>query len=233
MRSLQQHQNFPDLIPVVASSGSPGINTSTVFTAKHSTARRSQQSSGQLLERVAQAASNRSSSSRRPPPSSAQSSLQSFAALQAALPTIPVGPTFRQNVRATPWMTNISSHVSSGLRDPTPLESQVGSSQSRISIHPRPPAAASAPAGPPPKLSKSLFPALPPAANGRAKVQASGNQSLKNILGETMPSAPAWQGPSTRTAEEEDTTGGERSVGKKKGKGKQKQTLFTLGSFPS
>ncbi|CDO76948.1 hypothetical protein BN946_scf184587.g2 [Trametes cinnabarina] len=87
------------------------------------------------------------------------------------------------------------------------------------------------------------------------KVEAavSGNQSLKKILGESVPAQPAWKsGQSSRltngSGESGTSTPGEQSaqgegetegaqgqgtVGKKKGKGKQKQTLFTLGSFPT
>ena len=72
-----------------------------------------------------------------------------------------------------------------------------------------------------------------------------GNKSLKNIVGET-PSASAWEAPKGNTGAAGDSTGdngtnnGEESAVAetpgnkgKKGKGKQKQTLFTLGVFPS
>lgn len=231
-------------MPPSVGTGYAGIASGRVINAKQSTARSSQQSSGQLWDRVAQAASSGASSSRPrlpPPPPSADR----FPALQAALPTVPTGPAFRQGVRNTPWASSSSTNLG-GFREPTPLESQLGNNsqpQSRVTVQPRPPVAAFAPSGPPPKLSKSLFPALPASTNGRVKVQASGNQSLKNILGETAPIAPAWQpnsgpstGASTPAIEQEEFTDGSssRPVGKgKKGKGKQKQTLFTLGSFPT
>lgn len=99
----------------------------------------------------------------------------------------------------------------------------------------------------PPVMSKSAFPELAPSAlAGRVpKAAVSGNQSLRNILGTTSPPTPVWEsgkgspggsGPSTPAWEASlneltvETNGGAKS---KKGKGKQKQTLFTLGSFPA
>jgi E3 ubiquitin-protein ligase ZNF598 len=66
---------------------------------------------------------------------------------------------------------------------------------------------------------------------------------LKKILGESAPTASAWQvngagssGPNPQIPGEDarDGASGEVGSGKgKKGKGKQKQMLFTLGTFPS
>lgn len=68
----------------------------------------------------------------------------------------------------------------------------------------------------------------------------SGNQSLRNIIGDSGPSTPVWQaggaassGPSMPGGGPTNGAAETPSGGKKKGKGKQKQTLFTLGSFPS
>lgn len=101
-----------------------------------------------------------------------------------------------------------------------------------------------------PKLSSTLFPELPSstASRGYSKPQVSGNVSLKNILGNTTGAVvSAWQPPSS-TGEPNDVVTVEEQgddahvpVGVpatvptkgKKGKGKQKQTLFTLGSFPT
>jgi hypothetical protein len=75
----------------------------------------------------------------------------------------------------------------------------------------------------------------------RQKASVSGNQSLKNILGDTTPAGSAWSGAASsavKASEEvgEYVTNGnttESSSGKAKKKGKQKQTLFTLGTFPA
>jgi hypothetical protein len=94
-----------------------------------------------------------------------------------------------------------------------------------------------------PQISAELFPTLP---SGPSKAvprpTVSGNPSLKLILGEstTPPSNPwgpkkdVWPTPSPTHAEENDTTsqGNPVSKGKKK-KGKEKQTLFTFGTFPT
>ena len=99
---------------------------------------------------------------------------------------------------------------------------------------------------------------LPSSTASRAKPQVSGNVSLKNILGSTTgPVVSAWQPNSTGdnnqiTAVEDQREAIEGSVQVddgndaatatltaaspmkgKKGKAKQKQTLFTLGSFPT
>jgi hypothetical protein len=94
-----------------------------------------------------------------------------------------------------------------------------------------------------------LFPELPSSGSSKEKPKTGGNQSLKNILGNTAPAVSAWQagsGPgSGNNSDSNIGTGGgdvaaggegeEGTAGKKgkKNKGKQKQTLFTLGSFPS
>jgi len=91
--------------------------------------------------------------------------------------------------------------------------------------------------GAPPPLSKSAFPELPAVASNRPpKEFISGNKSLKNILGDTLPTQSAWgQGPSTHPSSPPPDPGSAEPVSTrgKKGKGKQKQTLFTLGSFPT
>lgn len=76
------------------------------------------------------------------------------------------------------------------------------------------------------------------------KSAINGNKSLKNIIGETSVVS-AWDGPKNSSnadggGEPAAPTSGEEAAvaeiagGKgKKGKGKQKQTLFTLGVFPT
>jgi hypothetical protein len=94
----------------------------------------------------------------------------------------------------------------------------------------------------PVSLSNDLFPELPASSSGRQKATVSGNQSLKNILGDTTPVGSAWSsgaaGPAARATDdgEEGNTPAnvvESGSGKAKKKGKQKQTLFTMGTFPT
>lgn len=91
-------------------------------------------------------------------------------------------------------------------------------------------------------LSKSLFPELPASSTARQKTSMSGNQSLKKILGDTTPTASAWSngpvGSAARALEDGEEGSMNANVvgfesGKTKKKGKQKQTLFTLGTFPT
>lgn len=183
-----------------------------MLNAKHSTAIKSSQSTRQVLDRVAQAAASSSRLPQRPP--------ERFPALQPS--SAVKGPAFRQTQHTTPWSASASASAS-GSRTPVPVPSRPTSSNST----------AKKPA--PPSLSKSAFPELPSSATTRApKGSVNGNQSLRNILGEAAPVNPAW---GTSGASGNDTPpldGGDEPSGKgKKGKGKQKQTLFTLGAFPT
>lgn len=96
-------------------------------------------------------------------------------------------------------------------------------------------------------LSKSAFPELPSSSSAARvpKAAISGNKSLRNIVGETSVVS-AWDvakgGSNGEESGEAATTNAESSAGTtpetqggkgKKGKGKQKQTLFTLGVFPT
>ena len=190
--------------------------------AKHQTSR-SSRSRRQVLDRVAAAAS----SSSWPQPQSQPVNHFPTLAPNLQLPAKPnPAPTRPQQKSTTPWTGNGQSS-SSGFRP------QV---QQPVSVNkPRPKKTTA-----PPSLSKSAFPQLPTAAvsNKPPKEFMSGNKSLKNILGESLPVQPAWgQGPSTHSTQpsspppepepEPTTTKG------KKAKGKQKQTLFKLGSFPA
>jgi len=89
----------------------------------------------------------------------------------------------------------------------------------------------------PPKLDNKLFPELPASSTTKERLQVSGNRSLRRIMKNTGPTVSAWQpgngdgGAETGVeGEVEESTGGKKG---KKGKGKQKQMLFTLGSFPT
>jgi len=89
-------------------------------------------------------------------------------------------------------------------------------------------------------LSNALFPELPASSAGRQKTNMSGNQSMKNILGDTTSVASVWTSGTVGTAAREPGDEEQSSVnavevgsGKSKKKGKQKQTLFTLGTFPT
>lgn len=65
----------------------------------------------------------------------------------------------------------------------------------------------------------------------------SGNQSLRNIVGNNTPAVNAWTPNTDSTelvageAQETEDTAHQAKKGKKKGK--EKITLFTLGSFPT
>ncbi|KAG0707853.1 hypothetical protein DFH29DRAFT_600998 [Suillus ampliporus] len=219
---IEQRQQFPDLVPQEVGSGYAGIASGRVLNAKHATATRSSsQSSRQLWDRVAQAAGS-SSSCTRSAPAPTPRPPDSFPAL-----AVPQVPAFRQPQRNTPWASGSGSSTT-GSRAPTSVPTPA---VQKAVVAKRGP--------PPPSLTSAAFPVLPSSGNSRTKPLVSGNQSLRNILGETAPPVAAWKsngtgsGSGTQTPDEhsavEETAGGKG----KKGKGKQKQTLFTLGSFPT
>ena len=216
---FQQRQQFPDL---VVGSGYAGIASGRVLNAKHATATRSSsQSSRQLWDRVAQAAgssSPRSGSTPAPTPRPPDN----FPALAG-----PSQPAHRQKQRVTPWASGSST---SGFR---PLATSPAPAIKKGTVVKK--------GSPPPSLTSAAFPELPSSGNSRVKPPVSGNQSLRNILGETSTPA-AWRsnsditgsGSGAQTPDEHSVEAEETASGKgKRGKGKGKQTLFTLGSFPS
>lgn len=210
----QQRRHFPDLVPTSVGSGYAGIAGGRILNVKHSTASRSsQQSSRQLLDRVAQAAG--SSTASLSAPVQASRPPERFPTLPHALPP------FRQAQRKTPWSASASSGVRAPISVPGP-----GATESRKKS--------------PTPLSRAQFPELPASSSARPKATVGGNQSLKNILRDTTPATSAWSGGTSGSAakafEEEEGDGAnatESAFGKSKKKGKQKQTLFTLGSFPT
>ena len=214
----QQRGQFPELVPTSIGTEYAGIAGGRVLNAKHQTSRTSR-SKRQVLDRVAAAAS--SSSWSQPGPTNHFPTLASTS--QPPAEPSP-GPSRSQQKQTKPWTSN-GQGSSSGFRP------QV---QQPVSINkPQPKRTVALPS-----LSKSAFPELPAVVSKRPpKEFISGNKSLKNILGDTLPAQPAWgQGSSSSIQpsspppdpEPEPTTTKGR-----KGKGKQKQTLFTLGTFPT
>jgi E3 ubiquitin-protein ligase ZNF598 len=240
-KRLQQRRQFPDLAPTASGSSFSGITSGRVLNAK-----RTQPSSSQRVwDRVAQAASSSVAppatagpggryvpGATAPPPSAGAPLPERFPPLHATGPA-PVAPKGVAGGHRTAWSA-------AGAGPPRPA------TQQPVSV----PARGGKRSGPaPPALhSSAAFPSLPATAGGpRVKPPTSGNKSLKNILGEPAPVTNPWGpgsgggGGSSSGAgfEEEFRDGGEEGVqvqpsgGKKKGKGKQKQTLFTLGGIPS
>ncbi|KAF8891405.1 hypothetical protein BD779DRAFT_1610673 [Infundibulicybe gibba] len=217
--AVEQRRQFPDLVPTAVGSEYAGIAAGRVLNAKHATATRSsQRSSRQVWDRVAQAAGSSSSLVNATP---------------AHDPPI-VSPLFTQpRLPQLPPQRSGNHHA---VRPGQPPEPQ-GSA-----LPPKPRRRHPSSDHSPPKLSNALFPELPTSNSARTKAPVSGNVSLRNIIGTTAPPAVAWtSGPSAPTlqpsstppAEEGDETTSGVTTGRKKGKGKQKQTLFTLGTFPT
>ncbi|TFY77520.1 hypothetical protein EWM64_g6492 [Hericium alpestre] len=213
---IEQRRQFPDLVPTAQGNNYAGVTGGRVLNIKQSTATRSsRRPSRAVWDRVAQAASSAGPSTPSPQPP------ERFPTLQPSAPSITAG--YRQTRSTTAWSASASGHAPPAPRS---VPATKASTQ---------PAA--------PKLSSSLFPELPSASSQRARPVAGGKTSLQKILGSSAPATSAWApGASSGTSGETsgDTAVQEapngnitETVGKKKGKGKQKQTLFTLGSFPT
>ncbi|GJJ12290.1 hypothetical protein Clacol_006531 [Clathrus columnatus] len=216
---IEQQQQFPDLVAANIGSGYAGAASGRILNIKHSTASRSSsQSSGQVWERVAQAAA--STSVGQGPPVRLKASAKPKVS-SSNFPTL--SATRDASVRHG---NNTTTAWSSGgtARPRTEVLSEASSSSNRT----------------PPQLSSALFPTLPVSAKVQ-RVAMGGNQSLKNILGEnnTLPSS-AWSqkrdegGEVQSSVEPSSVEDGTLSTNKgKRKKGKEKQTLFTIGTFPA
>ncbi|GJE90693.1 hypothetical protein PsYK624_068370 [Phanerochaete sordida] len=234
---IEQRNQFPELVPAGSGSQWAGITSGRLLNAKQSTASRSHgQSSGQVLDRVARAAA---SSTMRPVPGSGRPAAPAASAAPA-FPALGFPPLASGSApgakgagqRNTPWA---GSSVAAASSTPPVVRGPVSVPG---------PAARSGKAAPPPNLSKAAFPELRSSASATRvpKAAVSGNRSLQNILGVTTPPTPAWEktpagGSGAEPAGELEVSepvpeNGASGKGKK-GKGKQKQTLFTLGSFPT
>lgn len=208
-----------------------------MLNAKHSTARSSQ--SQQVWSRVEQAASSSSAASAPasylPPLQPVQDKFPALGGPSTSAVPQAAASSNRGGQRSTPWSG--SSVAPPALRTQASI---VSSSPAAHSLARNNNSGGGAKQPPPPKLSGSSFPELPTSSAARSKPQVKGNVSLKNILGSTGPPAVAAWGSGPAGVEnvggEESGTGdvGTTAQGKgKKSKGKQKQTLFTLGSFPT
>ena len=205
---LQQKSQFPEPTPTSVGSEYAGIASGRVLNAKHATSARSSQS---VWSRVAMAASSSSSIPLHPqrfPPLGGTSSLA----------TRPNGQ------RKTPWLNSSRS-----LTPRLPQASGISSASQPRNFKA-------------PNLSGAQFPELNPSSPARVKLPVSGNVSLTNILGNSGARVTnVWGGNPTSGGGTTTATGSvpqiqsadEPTLGTNKRKGKQKQTLFTLGSFPT
>ena len=215
----QQRGQFPELVPTSIGTEYAGIAGGRVLNAKHQTSR-SSDSRRQVLDRVAAAATNSSWSQPRSQPVNHFPTLTPSS--QQPAKSTPA-PSRSQKKSTTPW-TSSGQSSNSGFRPPVQQPVSVSKPQPKKT-------------GAPPSLSKSAFPELPTTtvSNNIPREFISGNKSLKNIVGDTLPAQPAWgQGPSTQPFSPPPDTEPEPTTTKgKKAKGKQKQTLFKLGSIPA
>ena len=217
--SYQQSAQFPELVPTSTGTEYAGIASGRVLNAKHQTSRTSR-SRRHVLDRVEAAASSSSWSKHQSQVANHFPALASTSQLPTRQKPASTPPRHQQK-STTPW-TNGGQDPGNSFRARTQQAPPVVKSRPK-----KTPA--------PPPLSNSAFPELPTVASNKPpKEFISGNKSLKNILGDTLPAQSAWgQGPSTQPSSPPPDPELESTTAKgRKGKGKQKQTLFKLGSFP-
>lgn len=136
----------------------------------------------------------------------------------SATPAMTVAPTPRLPQRSTPWISSSNKIDVSAFSRENAAESSNDA----------------------PKLSNQAFPALP-TATARTKPAVGGNQSLRNIIGNSGSATNAWDAvpqenvASRQTDDNINEVATDNANQKKRGKkkGKEKVTLFTLGTFPA
>lgn len=151
--------------------------------------------------------------------------------------TAPMPAVRKRGVRKTAWSASAASVGAGGSGGGN------NSSDNTNSVSKTPQGGKPPPAPPPaaPSLTNAAFPILPSSAAPRAPpVVSSRTGQLQHILGSTPPATSAWA--PGRAAQDE--VAGEGDVeaavpeeavagGKKRKKGKQKQTLLVFGSYPT
>jgi len=219
---IERRREFPDLMPTSVGTDYAGIADGRTLNA--ATARRAA-GSRQVWDRVAQAAERGASFPALRTPRAHQPQTVAPPRTQQA------PPNFRkQSGRNTAWSASAAGVSGGGNNN--------GNAISVSSQGGRPPAAPPPPPPPPaPALTDSAFPTLAGSAAPRARPIVSARTSqLQHILGSAPPTTSAW---SPGRAAPDEAAGGREgeevaeavtSGGKKRGKQKQKQMLFMLGS---
>jgi hypothetical protein len=222
-----------DPTPVALASGSSdyaGITARRVLNVKQTTrARRANNSPRSVWDRIEQVANSsqpllRTSGTNTPPDSNLFPSLA-----QARINPPQPMPAFRQKPHTTAWSASASGSVPSSSTQPSIVPHSV---PARPASPPRP-----GKPKPPPTQSQQAFPSLPASSRfGVPKEALGGNQSLRKIRGldGEVPES-VWGKPSSSTQASSSTPGTEgtgtaNAKGKKK---KGKETLFTIGAFPT
>ena len=222
----QERRKFPDLTPTGVGTGYAEITSGRVLNAK---SRMSQQSSRQVWDRVARVASSSAGLAPHPKPPDIFPPLQ---------PSAGPAPAFQQGQRKTPWTSSAAPPTrGQSIVVATPTTSTPesrGGTGANVGPQPRK-------QPPPPKFSEAAFPELPSSSAARSKPPVIANTSLRNIIGDSLPVKSAWGSGGSNVESVQNANSvvvGEQEAERdaprgKKGKGKQKQMLFTLGSMPT
>ncbi len=196
-----------------------------------------------VWDRVAQAAERGATFPplRAPPQQQQQQQQQQQSRLHTTTPPQPpqppnTGPTpsvRKRGARKTAWSASAASVGSGGGGNSSDNTNTVSTTSQGGKPPPAPPP-------PAPALTNAAFPTLPGSVAPRAPpVVSARTGQLQHILGSTPPVTSAWA-PGRAMQDEgevEETTATVPAAvvtgGKKKGKGKQKQTLLVFGSYPT
>jgi hypothetical protein len=143
----------------------------------------------------------------------------------------------KRDARKTAWSAS-SASVGTGGGGGGSSSSNTTNTVSTTSQGAKPPPA---PPPPPPALTNAAFPTLPSTVAPRAPpVVSARTGQLQHILGSTPPATSAWapgraaqdEAVGAREMEEAAVPTEVVAGGKKRGKGRQKQTLLTFGTYP-
>ncbi|KZS99117.1 hypothetical protein SISNIDRAFT_447961 [Sistotremastrum niveocremeum HHB9708] len=212
---IEQQQQFPDLSPVVAGSEYVGIASGRALNVKKSVSTNASSTAGRrVLDRVARAATSGSATPGLP------RQIDRFPPLQSRPETAP----YRQGQRVTPWASSSQTSVNAPATGPSLQSSSVPRPNGNAPNRPKPP-----------QLSAALFPSLPSQSQSTAVLAR--NLVNRNKTNDSPQTNSAW-GPASAAGGGDEvnvgtTEGSENAPRGKKKKGKEKQTLFTLGSFPT
>jgi len=235
---IERRREFPDFIVLPAGAGTnyAGIANNSVLTATSAhRAVQPRQAQRAVWDRVARAAERGATFPPLRTPPQQQPPSHGTTPLHAPQP-LPPGPTpggRKRGTRNTAWSASAASVSAGGGGGNT----NSGNSAVALPQGGKPP-----PAPPPPALSNAAFPTLPSPAAPRARpVLSAGTSQLQHILGSAPPATSAWapgrtaqdEGVGARETEEMAPVTEAAAGGKKRGKGKGKQTLFMFGSYPS
>jgi hypothetical protein len=228
----RRRESSPDIIVLPASAGSDYARVANGRIVNAASAHRAappRQTQRAVWDRVAQAAER--GATYRPLRGPPQQQLQQPSRHSPQPLTTGSTPGIRKRgARQTAWSASVASVGTSG-----------GNNTNAVSTTPQGGKPPPAPPPPAPALTNAAFPTLPSSGAPRAPpVVSARTGQLQHILSSTPPATSAWapgraaadEAVGVAEVEEAAIVAEVGAGGKKKGKGRQKQTLMVIGSYP-